>query len=273
MEMPVRSISQCLLDSEPAFLRVLSRHHRVVNLEDERGRLWAVVHPQIGNGPFHIVLAEQAEFAALERGAAARWDGRTLTAGTWRMHADAAKIWDPFLARAPRPIPAASWKAARRCAQTIMAASPLQKDMDAHTWTRLRQGVALLNEARQAEDAAGLREAAARLTGLGPGLTPAGDDVLLGFMARGWIQHSAICNPYSVIRELEPAWAEKGKTSRISRAWLEHAAAGRFAEPWHDLRAAMSAADVEAVCRAMARIAGIGATSGRLALLGAFSMP
>ena len=272
METPVRSISQYLLDSEPVALRALSRHRRVVNLEDARGRVWAIVHPSIGNGPFHIVLAEPVEFAALEPDAAARWDGRTLTVGDWRMHASAAIVWDPFLARTPHSIPAASWGAARRCTQAILAASPLLQDMDAHTWARLRQGVNLLHAARQVEDMAGLREAAARLAGLGPGLTPAGDDVLLGFMAREWIQYPTSRN-HSQNRALASAWAASGKTTRISRAWLDHAAAGRFAEPWHDLRTAMAAADEEALCRAMARIAGIGATSGRLALLGAFSMP
>jgi len=271
----VHSISRYLRDHSPipASLRVVSRHQRVVNLEDARGMLLALAHPSVGNGPFHLVLAKEVAFDGLTPGVMGYWDGERLMVGSWQIDVSSAASWDPYLIRSHRPIPDSSWRMARRCVSTLLATLPLQADIDVPIWARLQEGVARLDIAQQAGGDVAAREAASLIVGLGPGLTPAGDDVLLGFMARWWMQHSVTRNPSSIIHDLKPVWEEKGKTTRISRAWLNHAAAGRFAEPWHELYAAMTMGDENAICRAIARIAKTGATSGRLALLGAFSLP
>ncbi len=265
------SISRYLHESTPnsLALRVLSRHRRVVNLMDEKGGMWAVVHPDVGNGPFHIVLADAASFDGWEPGATGRWDGRALMIRNGQVDATAARVWDPFLARTPMIIPDRSWELARACASAILAASPPQAEMDARTWARLQEGVIRLGKARRTGDETALLDAAGLLAGLGPGLTPAGDDVLLGWLARAWLGNN-MDGTWAAGRLMD---AVEGRTTRVSEAWLGHAAAGRFAEPWHDLRSALARADGEAICRTMSRIASIGATSGRLALLGAFPSP
>ncbi len=260
------SISRWLLDiPTPASipLRVLSRHRRVVNLVDDEGRMLALAHPDVGNGPFHILLAEAVPFHNLQPGLEAAWAGDELQLGPWTIHLSHAARWDPLLTptrAAPSP---RAWARARERAHAYITAS-LVEDMRPPAIARLLRGLDALCE----EGGQGWREGLELLLGLGPGLTPAGDDVLLGFLARRWMQQDAPGpEEASVWRTMLP------RTSRLSAAWLEHALAGRFAEPWHQLYQAMLAGDDESAARALARIASIGATSGKMALLGAFSMP
>jgi len=107
--------------------------------------------------------------------------------------------------------------------------------------------------------------AAGELAGLGAGLTPAGDDFLMGAMLALW----------SVA---EPAWAERAsrslleaaapRTHRISRAWLRAAAAGEAAEAWHALVAALIGGRERPLRQTVGRIARQGHTSGADALTG-----
>ncbi len=274
--MPVyraRSISRFLWDLTPIplHLQVLSRHERVVNLMDARGRLWAVAHPQVGNGPFHVVLAYPVPLVDLTPGTPAQWDGATLWVGDWQIAIESAQIWDSSLARSLTPIPTHHWLLARDQAHRLLAPTAPWAEMDSHTWARLHAGIDLLAQARVHADASAFEEAVNRLIGLGPGLTPAGDDVLLGWMARWWM---SLPSPSAANLNLgQLVEAVRDRTTRLSAAWLAHAASGRFAEPWLQLQAALAAGDAQAMDYALARIAQIGATSGRLALLGAFSMP
>lgn len=97
------------------------------------------------------------------------------------------------------------------------------------------------------------------LIGLGPGLTPAGDDFVGGAMiALRAFGHVAAA-------ERIAAWAlplAKARTNRISRAHLECAARGEGHEALHDWLAAPSGAN-------LARLASIGHSSGLDAAAGA----
>ena len=107
------------------------------------------------------------------------------------------------------------------------------------------------------------------LAGLGPGLTPAGDDFLLGFMARIWLEPALLPAAWTAPDLCQHiAQTAAPRTTRLSRAWLIHAARGHFAEPWHDLVTALAANDKSAILHAGARILRIGATSGRDAMTG-----
>ena len=97
------------------------------------------------------------------------------------------------------------------------------------------------------------------LIGLGPGLTPAGDDFVGGAMiALRAFDHGALA-------ERIAAWAlplARSNTNRISRAHLECAAAGEGHEALHDLLCTFEGKHLE-------RLARIGHTSGLDAAAGA----
>ncbi len=97
------------------------------------------------------------------------------------------------------------------------------------------------------------------LSGLGPGLTPAGDDVLAGIaLVR------VLCgSPSGVSAAIEGAC-----THTIARAFLRWAARGQSIASLHLLLGALAANDTGAIADHQRRLAAIGATSGADLVLG-----
>ena len=104
------------------------------------------------------------------------------------------------------------------------------------------------------------------LIGLGPGLTPSGDDVLGGAMiALHALQESAMCRHlWSAVRE-----AAAQSCNAISFVHLAAAAAGQGGAAVHRALAAIMSADVERMGAAVSGIGRIGHTSGWDAMTGA----
>ena len=103
------------------------------------------------------------------------------------------------------------------------------------------------------------------LIGLGPGLTPSGDDLIAGAL----IALRALSRPDAA--ERLSAWAlplAATRTGAISRAHLAAAAAGEGAEPLHRVLAALCAAAEAGLEHELDAIAGIGHCSGWDALAG-----
>jgi hypothetical protein len=126
--------------------------------------------------------------------------------------------------------------------------------------------------ATQKQDIAGVVEAAQRLAGLGPGLTPSGDDTLAGFaavIALLGAQLSTDAAPREHIAAAIAATA-RPRTTMLSATLLAHAAHGEVAEPLGDLLLALvqPGAEHETLFQAAARLLSLGATSGCDALLG-----
>jgi len=140
-----------------------------------------------------------------------------------------------------------------------------------HTKAQARCGLDLPNARRRAlaEAAAALQlqqaeTAVVRLVGCGPGLTPAGDDLLVGFLAgmratAGYcLDRQAFLTGFNAIVR-----AAANGTNPISRTYLEHASDGAFAEPLARLAICISegAPQAEVEIAAQAALA-VGATSG-----------
>jgi len=102
------------------------------------------------------------------------------------------------------------------------------------------------------------------LVGLGPGLTPAGDDLLCGVLvALHAIGQAALARDlYAAIGEVAPF-----ATSPLSAACLKAAAEGQSSEPLHETIVALLAN--ASVARPLEAVARIGHTSGWDALAGA----
>lgn len=111
-------------------------------------------------------------------------------------------------------------------------------------------------------------DAVERLIGLGPGLTPSGDDFLGGAMIAlsmsGYAVHAA------ALAEPALSAATEG-TNRISRAHLRAAAKGFGADALHRCIDALARRDGEALGWALERLDAIGHSSGWDALAGAIS--
>lgn len=104
--------------------------------------------------------------------------------------------------------------------------------------------------------------AAAHLAGLGPGLTPAGDDALAGILLAHRALLGAGAEPHLV------AAARSGVTTDLSAALLAWAARGQAVEPVHDLLTALAADDWAGTVTAARAVASLGASSGADLLLG-----
>lgn len=120
-----------------------------------------------------------------------------------------------------------------------------------------------VTRALEVGDRTGAAESAARLIGLGPGLTPSGDDVLVGIEAA----LHAVGHPAAGF--LAPALGDVAeRTTDVAATFLRHAAAGEFAERVHTLLASLLGSDDETIPAAIDRAVAWGATSGMDCLLG-----
>lgn len=110
-----------------------------------------------------------------------------------------------------------------------------------------------------------LAHEAAQLIGLGPGLTPSGDDYFGGVLvALRWLGRGA--HAESLWRWLEPRLA--ARTSPISAAHLAAAAAGQVHEALHEVLDNLSAWQAPDLHPSLARLDAVGHTSGWDALAG-----
>ena len=107
------------------------------------------------------------------------------------------------------------------------------------------------------------------LIGLGPGLTPAGDDLIGGaLIALGALGHAEAAAKLA-------DWAlpiARTRTGKISFAHLSCAADGEGAAALHDAIAAVAGNDADAISAALADLDGIGHSSGWDALAGAVTV-
>lgn len=109
-----------------------------------------------------------------------------------------------------------------------------------------------------------------RLIGAGPGLTPAGDDILVGLLAalsRGGCERPAVAGAFSCLAHVIARHLER--TTDISAHYLRLAIRGFFGEPLTDLIAAVvEAARTEVLHHCTSEVLSVGASSGADALLG-----
>jgi hypothetical protein len=108
--------------------------------------------------------------------------------------------------------------------------------------------------------------AVARLVGLGPGLTPTGDDLLVALVATSRRLASADVLPTAAADEFAAAVAAlpAGLTTTVAHALLSQAAEGRFPEPLAAFVGALGdpAVDRESLARLVERLVATGAHSG-----------
>lgn len=239
---------------------------------DLAGRIIAVVGPELLDGPLNLVAAlpPEATFLDLAAGAAVEVRSRVLDlAGRWQIDTVRTRRWDP---RLPPLVPGPELD--RRMAQARAAleawAPPDGFARGERRPGRAAEAMGLLADALRSGDAAVAGRAAHDLAGLGPGLTPSGDDVLAGAL----LATAVLAPPESAPLRGRIMASARGRTTRISEAYLEAAASGDAGEAWHRLVAGLRGerdGDDEGATGLRAAVRGIlafGETSGADMLTG-----
>ena len=107
-------------------------------------------------------------------------------------------------------------------------------------------------------------ESASDLAGRGPGLTPAGDDALAGYLlARRALDPAGARTEAAVVLTVA-----RRATGQPARSLLRAAARGEAFEPVASMLAVLLRADGPALAAALRRLSALGATTGRAALTG-----
>ena len=108
-------------------------------------------------------------------------------------------------------------------------------------------------------------QGASGLAGLGVGLTPDGDDWIVGSLLAAWIM-----KPHQEAKRLCTAIAEAAMplTTPISAAWIYAASRGECADPWHELFYGLSAGNEIELREASKQLISLGHSSGASAVAG-----
>jgi len=197
---------------------------------------------------------------ALPTGAPAEVGGGRIVVGD--LAVSAAAWWDPR-PRLPHSRPALLPEGVRQLRNALYGEGVPHS---AFTLPGLPTGpggplAALRGAVRRADLDAALRTAA-RLVGLGPGLTPAGDDVMAGTMAGlVLLGHPAAERFAAGVYSLAA-----GRTTELSRALLRHAAAGRVSGEYAAVLQGL--VGERPLTPAIAGLLATGSTSGRAMALG-----
>ncbi|MBK9050350.1 MAG: DUF2877 domain-containing protein [Chloroflexi bacterium] len=137
-----------------------------------------------------------------------------------------------------------------------------------HQLPRFTSGIQTLCQCLKRQDETGITDATESLAGFGPGLTPAGDDGLMGVMYGVWATQA---QPDEPLLSRVVAQARK-RTTTLSGAFLVAAAAGEAVQAWHELVRAIGEGEGEGVYAAAKGILAIGDSSGACALAGFMAM-
>jgi hypothetical protein len=227
----------------PGVCRVRAVFERALYV-DVPGGMVVLTTPALPRGPLHVRLRR---LPATSRGEAVRLDDGMLRVADCAVDLD-APLWSPEL---PSPASFATARAAARAwlphaapslGVGVTAAGPLP----AAVLAALRRG--------------DLRSLGGLIGGRGPGLTPAGDDMLAGVL----LVARALWGDVPAPRRLLDVVA----TNDIALAFLRCAARGRCIEPVHELLAALSRADRVAANSALAVLNLFGSSSGAALVFG-----
>jgi hypothetical protein len=234
---------------------VHSVFERAVNLRCHDDRLVMLQGQGLLSAPFAVALEWLPPAGALAPGMAVMRDGtRLLIGGTaidWRGAEVAITAIAPA-ARAPRVL-AALFDAG----EPPRGAPGLESERGGRGREQLADGIGRA-------DSGAFLDGARALIGLGEGLTPAGDDCVVGALAMlRRVRPEFLARRPALRRQL--ATAARGATTDVGREFLLHALDGAFSEPMISLVMAASEAKAREGAR---RLLSVGHTSGADALLG-----
>ncbi|MEP6895759.1 MAG: DUF2877 domain-containing protein [Chloroflexota bacterium] len=257
--------------------RILHVFERACNLINEHRDVLSIVTSQIGNGPFNIVVEDDVLFSdRLSRESLISICSHQLHFGDLIIDAVDAKLWNP------RP----DWEVlhARRDYITELLLTnhqkcgldmPFTKTTQGYSTTTFNPNLPITNykfsnslvSSIATADLSSSLTAVKKLAGLGIGLTPSGDDFIMGAILAAWIIH-----PPDVVTVLaeEITNIAAPLTTSLSAAWLRSAGRGEAGILWHEFFKAVLA--TENIELPITKLLSVGETSGADALAGFFSV-
>lgn len=261
--------------------RVHSVFARVVNVLSPQNVLIALAARGSGDAP-RTLTADVADWAGrgIAAGQPVAFAPNGVTLGVpgrpLRLTAEGARCWytiRPTLAGLPPGARAAAAAELDRLNRAhgprggMLAAAPGAGPMEAAVVRALHAGRAALTAGILARDSAATRRGVLALLGLGPGLTPAGDDFLTGLVLVAALPGSALAGLVPVVRDAVATHPER--TTDVALATLREAADGRArAELLDLLRLLERAADPLDLHAPVRAVLAIGHTSGSDTLSG-----
>ncbi len=251
---------------QPTAVSLLHLFDHAINLIDTNGTIISIVQISIGAGPFSIVVDAERPFpATIHPPTNMHKTADELTIGSLHIDLRRARLWQP----------APNWALLRQQQKVWLTILPeletavsqhqdrLTKGGPAHFAPTFHAATNELCAAIAQPNATGLETTVSQLAGLGPGLTPAGDDFLLGVLLGLWAIRPEVEVVELAKRVMETAVP---RTTQLSAAWLQAAAQGEAWLAWHNLLDALLAGSNWQV--PFNRILNNGATSGIASLLG-----
>lgn len=258
--------------------RVLLAFAPACYLSDSNGNLLSISIPKIGNGPFNLLIPETIFDDTITTTSQVRTHENQLLIGSMEISTGRSDVWNPM----PDWTKLTSHKN-RLSAAADLIEDLLIKDAPSDSFSRISEnipntniisremymaalkGINGLTHALNTLDMLKIGKHSEQLAGLGGGLTPAGDDFLMGIMHAVWA-----LLPDKLAEELSHRIADVAapRTTSLSAAWLQAAARGEAGERWHELFEAIPNGNSDNVLSAARRILATGHSSGADALGG-----
>jgi len=279
---------------------VLHVFKKSCNLVNSNGQLVSLVTSELGPGPFSVVLFQDE--ALKGRGGVSDWvrddleariqDGKILL-GTVVFDVNTADVWDPkpdwakihahrdwLMTNQSRLLKLLLEEVSRDSLIQIIGdllpgknqafpSSQSSGDLHHEFHNAVIEPARWVLEGIAYKQPSLLERGLFNLLGLGGGLTPAGDDFILGviFALRILFGSSQAKQTMLPVRQL----AEK-RTNRLSSAYLRAAVEGEASFPWHVFFEAILSEDTAALFSATRSLINQGQTSGSDSLIGLISM-
>ncbi len=223
-------------------LRILHVFDQACNLINARGEVLSIVTPQIGNGPFNLVVEDEVLFSDYPNlQSPVPFFATQLHLGSLTIPIASAELWNP------RP----DWENLHLNKNNILHQlqttnykncgldTPLVTIPRGYSTNTANSKLLITNNqfsnslisAVAFADLPSSLTAAKQLSGLGIGLTPAGDDFIMGALYASWIIH-----PREIATTLAKEIAEAAAplTTSLSAAWLKSAGRGEAGILWHE---------------------------------------
>lgn len=260
-------------------VRAIYRAAVYLDLEPSGGLLVLAIDA-VGGVPGGILIGGIADLRQLgiDRGAELRPSagGWSIASAGIEIQVAGARTWSPSLPDAARPTATPELRFSLALAREIAAhrapvggLAPMLvagHEPDDPWLVVARSFVGRQLDALAAGDVASAVEPTLDLIGLGTGLTPSGDDYLVGLLAA----LEAAADPLHSSLATAIASGVRGRTTAVGEALIGHAVCGEFTERLHDVLVALANGRPRDLTRSIERAMAYGATSGSDTLVGLF---